>query len=420
MFRQITGTIAARIITTAMGLLVAVIAGHRLGTSGLGTIGLITLGITLVRIGTDLLGGGGLVYLVPRVPLGRLLLPCYASALVAVSAGFAAVRIFRLVPSEYCTDVAILALLQGWNAIHLGVLIGQQRIRANNVIAVVQAVALVAAFAWLTRVAGADAGAFITASYCSVAVALAMSSIAMRRNVALTADAPQNAFRLLLRQGAFVQMANGMQLMNYRMAWWLIEKFKSTSALGVYSVANQLAEGSWLVPKSLAVVLYSRISNSFSADEQRLMTLTFLKTSMACALAVVAVLILLPGPVYQWAFGPEVTGITPLIALLAPGILAMAASQAFSHFFSGTARNVHNVIGSGLGLVATVVAGFLLIPAYGLPGAATSATIAYCANALYQMIAFMRITGSSFRDLGPNTADMRRLKAMLRIQDKSR
>lgn len=412
MLKVITGTIAARIITTAMGLLISVIAGHRLGLEGLGTIGLIVLGITLIRLGMDLVGGSALVYLVPRVALGRLLRPGYAWAVLAAGVGYGIVRVFKLVPDGYAGPVAVLAFLQGIHAIHLSVLIGQQRIRANNIIAVVQAVVLVAAFGVLARAPEADAHAFITASYISIVAALLLSIFSMRKHVKPHAEAPQNVIRLLLRQGAYVQVANGMQLMNYRLAYWLIEKFQNTAALGIYTVANQLAEGAWLVPKSLAVVLYSKISNTEGPEGQRLLTLTFLKTSMACASSVVLVLVLLPSTVFQWVFGPEVVGITPLIMLLVPGILSMAASQAYSHFFSGTARNVHNVIGSGLGLVATVVAGLLLIPVYGLFGAAISATLAYSINAVYQTIAFMRITGSRFMDLWPNAADGRRLKEL--------
>ncbi len=412
MLKVITGTIVARIFTTAMGLLISVIAGHRLGLEGLGTIGLIVLGITLVRLGMDLVGGSALVYLVPRVALGRLLRPGYLWAVFAAGAGYGIVRVFKLVPEGYAGHVAVLAFLQGIHAIHLSVLIGQQRIRANNIIAVVQAVVLVAAFGVLTQAAGVDAHAFIMASYISIAVALVLSVFSMRKHVKPHAEAPTNVIRLLLRQGAFVQVANGMQLMNYRLAYWLIEKFQNTAALGIYTVANQLAEGAWLVPKSLALVLYSKISNTEGMEGQRLLTLTFLKTSMAFATAVVAVLVLLPSSVFQWVFGPEVVGITPLIALLVPGILSMAASQAYSHFFSGTARNIHNVIGSGLGLVATVAAGLTLIPAFGLEGAAITATLAYGINTLYQTVAFMRITGSSFTDLWPNAADGRRLRKL--------
>jgi O-antigen/teichoic acid export membrane protein len=418
MLKQVSGTVLARIIMTAMGLLVSVIAGHRLGTAGLGTIGLIVLGITLVRLGTDLMGGGALVYLVPRVPLGRLLRPSYIWALATSAMGFAVVYLLKLVPEGFAADVAVLAFLQGMNAIHLGVLLGQQRIRANNLVSVSQAVVLVAVFAWLSARPGADARSFVEASYAAVAVALLLGAWAMRKRTPTTLAAPEGILRMLLRQGAYVQAANGLQLLNYRLAYWLIEKFRDTATLGIYTVANQLAEGSWLVPKSLAVVLYSKVSNLRHGDMQRLLTLSFLKLSVTCAAAVVVVLLLLPGTVFQWLFGPEVTGITPLIAWLAPGILAMAATQAFSHFFSGTARNVHNVMGSGLGLCAAITAGFLLIPSHGLVGAAISASLAYVANAGYQAIAFMRITSTPVRDFLPGRADGRRMMELLKPRGK--
>lgn len=66
---------------------------------------------------------------------------------------------------------------------YLSVLIGQQRIRANNQIAVMQAVVLVAAFAVLARAPDADAQAFVQAAYLSVATALVLSFAAMRKRV---------------------------------------------------------------------------------------------------------------------------------------------------------------------------------------------------------------------------------------------
>ncbi|HMN06500.1 MAG TPA: polysaccharide biosynthesis C-terminal domain-containing protein [Flavobacteriales bacterium] len=413
MLKAISGTIVTRIITTVMGLLVSVIAGHQLGAEGLGTIGLIVLGITLVRLGMDLVGGSALVYLVPRVPLGRLLPPCYLWAVVAAGVGWGVVELFHLVPEGYAGHVGVLAFLQGISAIHLSVLIGQQRIGGNNWIAMVQALVLVAVFAVLAREPGSDALAFVWAAYASVGAALLLGLWAISRRVKVVQREPVNVLGILLRQGTYIQLANGMQLLNYRLAYWLIEKFKGTAQLGIYTVANQLAEGAWLVPKSLALVLYSKISNLRQMDVQRNLTLSFLKLSMACASAIMLILVLLPSSVFQWIFGPEITGITPLIALLIPGILGMAASQAYSHFFSGTARNVHNVIGSGLGLVATVGLGLWLIPVYGLSGAAITATCAYGLNAIYQTVAFMRITGARFRDLWPNKADGHRLREML-------
>ncbi len=413
MLKVISGTILARIIITVMGLLVAVVGGHRLGAEGLGVIGLVVLGISLVRLGMDLVAGSALVYLAPRVALGRLLRPSYLWALFIGLAGYLVVSLFNLVPEGYALHVAVLAFLQGVNAVHLNILVGQQRIRANNVIAVVQAIMLVGVFTWLAFQPGASAMSYVTGAYASALSSLLLGTLSIRKRVEVQDDPSVNVMQLLFRQGSYIQMANGMQLINYRLAYWLIEKFKGTAQLGVYTVANQLAEGAWLVPKSLALVLYSKISNTDKAEEQRLITLTFLKTSMASASAIILVLLVLPSTLFQCLFGPEVVGITPLIALLAPGILSMSATQAWSHFFSGTARNVHNVGASGIGMVITIGAGLLLVPQYGLVGAALCASLAYGASALYQTVVFMRITNTRFTELWPNRADVQRLGRLL-------
>ena len=82
-------------------------------------------------------------------------------------------------------------------------------------------------------------------------------------------------------------------------------------------------------------MLYSRVSNSDDAERNRRTTLTVLKAAVAFAGLVLLVLLLVPEPLFQWAFGPEVVGITPLVLLLARASWPVAASQALSHYFSG-------------------------------------------------------------------------------------
>jgi O-antigen/teichoic acid export membrane protein len=109
-----------------------------------------------------------------------------------------------------------------------------------------------------------------------------------------------------------------------------------------------------------------------------------------------------------------VKGVQPLLLLLVPGLLGMAASQAYSHYFSGVGLNRHNAIGSGIGLVCTLVFGYRLIPTYDLTGAAITASVAYSANALYQMVVFLRVTRSALRDLLPGPSDIGLLRSAWR------
>jgi O-antigen/teichoic acid export membrane protein len=164
--------------------------------------------------------------------------------------------------------------------------------------------------------------AYVQASYAAFATTLGLSAWALvQRAPGRALPGVDGLLRRMVLQGLHVQGANTMQLLNYRFAYYLIEHFLGLAALGVYSVATQLAEGAWLVPRSLGMVLYSAVSNEPSAERQRALTLTVFKASVAAAAGALLVALLLPDAVYALLFGPEVTGVRPLLACLAPGIV---------------------------------------------------------------------------------------------------
>ncbi|MCW5897679.1 MAG: polysaccharide biosynthesis C-terminal domain-containing protein [Flavobacteriales bacterium] len=407
MIRPVLGTIGTRIVVMASNLLVIAVAGHALGTEGLGEIGLIVLGITLIMVLNNVIGGGALVYLVPRLPARTLLLPAYLWAVFTALVAAAVMHTLPLVPEGLEWHVVLLAFIQSLYTIHFGILLGQERIRRYNTISVLQSIVLLGAFVSLTSAAeNAHVGHFVTASYLSFLTSLVASAWAIRRPGKSPSTPGPWAWGAMFRHGGFTQAANLLQLLNYRLAYYLIDLYRGTSALGLYTVANQLAESAWLVPKSLGMVLHVRVSNLEEVDRQRDLTLAIMKAATAFALLVTLVILMLPDLLFQWVFGPEVVGVVPLVLLLAPGLVAMAASQALSHWSSGTGRHHHNAIGSGIGLCFTLVAGPLLIPTHGLDGAALAATLAYCANTIYQLIVFMRLTRTPWTMLLPRRSDL--------------
>lgn len=416
MIRPVIGTIATRVVVMAMTLLTIMVAGHTLGTEGLGTISLIVLGITFILLLNNVVGGGGLVFLSPRYAKRDLLSPAYIWAVITAIIAYAVYRVIPVVPEAYTLHVVILALVQSLYTIHFGTLLGAQRIRIHNLIVSAQAIVLFAVFAALVVIAREPSVMhYVIASYASFSAALLLSAVATRGIPSPTlAEGQGMAWRALFKHGGLIQLANFLQLLNYRIAYYLIEGFRGTSALGLYSVANQLAESAWLAPKSLGTVLYSWMSNTEDPDRQRDLTLTVTKASVAFSILVVGVLMLVPEPLFRFFFGAEIIGLPALVLLLGPGIVAMAASQAFSHYFSGTGRNVHNAAGSGIGLVLTLGAGYLLIPEHGLHGAALTASLAYCGNAAYQLIAFLRSSNTPISMLLVTGADVQRITRLWR------
>ena len=161
-------------------------------------------------------------------------------------------------------------------------------------------------------------------------------------------------------------------------------------------------------------MLYARVSNLDAQEEQLRLTLTVMKVSVALALFAAALLAALPDSLFQWVFGPEAHGIGRLVLLLGPGLIAMAASQALSHYFSGVGRVHHNTIASGIALAVTIPLGLWLIPGSAERGAAIVSSAAFTSAIIYQVIVFSRLTASRFPDYLPNRADMVRLQQLWR------
>jgi len=414
--RQVTGTLVTRVWTALAGMLVVMLAGHRLGAQGLGEMGLIVLGLSLVMLAANVACGGAMVYLAPRFPRGQLLRQAY---LWSVGTAVVAAPVMwwgGLVPRDYALHVVVLALIQSVFTAHFSLLLGQQRIKAMNAIAALQSLAQVAVFAGVLMVlAMRSAMAYVLASYASFTLSLVLSTWvvyrAKARSPVLPAEGP--LLRTTLHYGGFGQTANLLQLLTYRLSYLLVDNFKGTKVLGVYSVGVQLSESAWLAPRSLAMVLYSKVTNTADPKVRKDLTLAIMKAAVASAVAVVGVLLVLPEPLLQRLFGKEVVGLWPVFAWMAPGIVLASSSQAFAHYFSGIGIAHNNTVGSLLSLVVTAVMGWLTVPAYGAIGAAATATAAYAVGWVYQAVRFMQHTGASVTDLLPNTADVALLRSVL-------
>lgn len=413
MIRPVMGTIAARVAMAASNLLLVAIAAQSLGLADVGRISLIVLGITFILLINHIIGGSGLVYLEPRHGTATLRAIAYAWAALTAALAYIGAKAIGAVPDDLLPHVVAIAVIQSVSSIHLSLLLGRERYAANNGLQTMRSLLLLVSFALLLRHEGRDLMDYVLACYIADGVTALLSGAMLLRRPGQRTDGAA-AFMAMLRQGAPAQLANGLQLLNYRFSYYLIDRFQGATALGLWSITTQLAESTWLAPKSLGTVLYARVSNLAEMNRQRDLTLAMLKLSVGVALFATIILIALPSAIFKWVFGPDVHGIQHLVLALCPGLLAMAASQALSHFLSGVGRVHKNTIASGIGLCVTIVLGVLLIPEHGAAGAAWTASVAYCASVLYQMVVFNRITRARLAHYLPDRSDAANILALWR------
>lgn len=408
MLKKILGTAFSRIAIAILSFLVVIVNARFLGAENVGTIGLIVLAISINMILSNIIGGASLVYLVPRYNVFRLFLASYTWAILTSAIGSVVLAQLKLVPVEYTLDVFFLSLFQAGMTINTIILLGKEKIKSYNILTFMEMVTrismlLLFIFYWQIR----TPYAFLYALYISMGLFSIVSFLFIKKHLRFAdLSALGGEIKEMLRMGSFIQMAGIFQLFNYRLSYYIVENILGRAMLGIYSVGVQVSESVWLIGKSVAMVQYYQISNSNDETFARRITLMFVKFTFVLTLLSVAVLLCIPSSVFELIFRKEFSQLSIVISSMAIGIIAMAVSMMFSHYFSGKGKPHYNTISSGTGLLFTVALGFMLIPKMGLAGAGITASVSYTASMLYQLIVFIRIAKVSPKEFLITNADI--------------
>ena len=383
-------TLGVRILTALFSLLVVVLAGRELGAEVLGSISLMIVAITIINLVGGLAGGAALVYLIPRHE-GKALIP--VSQIWAIVSGLVTAAVLLLIgafPADLAFHVFVLGIVGSLIQNYMSVILVQQRIKWHNAITLLQSVLMISVLfvlAYLLKIKSIDA--YVWAMYAAYLPVLIITALICRNIQPGGQGRPAELFRILFGYGSLVQISSILALLTYRLTYYYTEAWLGLAALGILSVAAQISEAIWIIPKSIALVQFSKISNLKNEDESAHLTLFLGIATMVITIIALAVLVLIPDSVYTWIFGNEFSNLRPIIQLFVPGIFAISLNIILSHFFSGTGKILFNLAGSGLGLIAVAIAGYLMIKNGDITSAALVSSIGYVVNFLFSWVAFL-------------------------------
>lgn len=192
---------------------------------------------------------------------------------------------------------------------------------------------------------------------------------------------------------ATIGLTNLIGLLNYRVGLFMVERLLGLSATGVYSIAVVVAELLWFVSGSLTQAVYGRIGTPDAARAAQT-TVRVVQLSVV-ALAVVAPLLgLLAWAVVPWALGPAYRDSLLPLAVLLPGALLFGGASALSAWFTNHAgRPQVPAQVAALSLLLNALGAWLLVPLWGMAGAAAAASLAYTASVLLLALRFARQAG---------------------------
>ncbi len=204
--------------------------------------------------------------------------------------------------------------------------------------------------------------------------------------------------RLLLDQLSFggrTVAGTLAERLHFRANTFLLHALVGVGATGVFSVALGLAETLWYLPTSFGLVLFSRAVRG--GREGAYIASAMTRTMLALMVAAAIPLWFLAPPLVEIAYGSPFREAGVALQIMLPGVLAYSVVAVLSNplIAWGAPGRVTAVLIAGL--VANIAANLLLIPHFGMNGAALASTISYTLTAGVMLLLFRRLSGLSLR-----------------------
>ena len=401
-------TYAVQVIATALSAVMTILTVRFLGPEGKGILSL----LILIPVLTVMFGRAGigysLIYHAPRIPAPRLIFHGFLLTLVLGTAVTLAAtglvfwqknRVFKQVPAAFLAVMCVMSLFYFLFDLAPFFLLATNKIDLRNLLVLIFPVAyllffLVFVLGLKKRLEGA-----VLAWSLAVLLPVAVSLVWMTKN-SIWKDRSLNrplagqimAFGLRSHPGTI------LEILNYRADYLIINLFAGPAAVGLYACAVNMAEVAWKLPEALTVVLLPKAA-ALPPDEARALTAKVGRIVWVLVLALFAVIVLLHRPIITVLFGQAFLPSARPFLILVPGFIAFSFWKILSYGLIAQGHPKKYSLTSGLAFAIMIAADFLLIPKWGLAGAAWASTAAYLLATAAILIIYKRTTKTPLRDL---------------------
>jgi O-antigen/teichoic acid export membrane protein len=276
-------------------------------------------------------------------------------------------------------------------SIGLFALLGRSRVLAYNQIRVLRRALLLALAVSAAAIARLSLDVALVMNLAALAITvLAICRVAYRDR---TFSARPSADLLVeeLHFGSRAIVGTIAERLQFRADSFLVNLIVGVRATGIYSVTSGLAETLWYIPNALGTVMFSRAVDP-RADAGRI-ACVLTRTTLAVAF-LTAVPAFVFGPrLVRLVYGSRFSDAGVALRLILPGVVAYSVVAVLSRYIVGRGRPGTGTLILVAGLAVNVASNLILIPRFGINGAAASSSISYGLTAGLVLVAFRRLSG---------------------------
>ena len=401
MQQGITNTTFFRLLSTLFNFLIALFLSRFLGAKVKGDATIILTTITFLVFFCSFVGGQALVYLVPRFKVENLVIPAYIWTALVAGIAYLLFRHFQVFTWRRAFNISLLSALWSVANIHAAVLLAKQQIKKYNIVTLLPVViSFIGLVLCIFVYKYSDIYAYIYPLYIAYAIAAIVSFVYCYPYIAF--GSVSGVFDNLdssLKYGAGFQAFDLLQLLNFRLYFYLLYHIQGASDLGLYSIGVSVLEVAWIFGRSVSTIHYSDFSNHQNEQLAVKQTLRYLKLTFLAASLCLLFIVLCPVQVYGFVFGSAFAYVKYTVKWLFPGILFYNVALVIQGLYLSKASYGRVIFAHLSALVCSVALCYLLIPTYYFSGASFAASVSFIVCALILLFFFMKDYKISLKDL---------------------
>jgi len=293
------------------------------------------------------------------------------AALAAAGSAFVRLNLF----DAFLLAIAVAVVLLWASAQTL--LVGVGEVFRYNTLSIVYG--LIALFGMVTsfwlldvRVGVVVAVQFVAAA--AVIVALGYH-IAHQRGLAFSVDKALTT--KVLHYGFGVYVSQAAAFLAIRSDFFMVQYYRDATELGLYSLAGDVSQAIVQLQAVINMLLFPKLAAAISDDDRRRTTTAILRRALVAHLALGVVVVVAVDFGVQLIFGAEFVAAIDAILWLLPGTVALAICSILQGHIGASGRSLSMLVAPVVALPVNIGLCMLLVPRYGITGAAISATSAF-------------------------------------------
>ncbi|MEY4791848.1 MAG: hypothetical protein RIT34_655 [Bacteroidota bacterium] len=411
MFRKIAANFGVRVGSALLNLVLAILFSQVLGPEGKGEQSLLLTTVAIIIIFDGLIGGASLVYLSSRLSWKRLIIAAYVWCVLVSGLTFLALLSVFHFSAQSALNIVILSALSSFTSVNASLLLGKEKLKAYNAIQLI--VPILTLLVVLIQYYILQSIFYEWALFTAYMSSLLLSILLLDLHWSKQEDASKWSiiWQQLFQFGFMNQLAHVLQLLSFRLTFYLLAAQGAHAGVGLMSNASSITESIWLVASSISLWQYAVISNSSDVQYNQQITEKLARFGMLVSLLVLIVFLLLPTEFYSFVFGKSFGGIRLLMYTLAPGVWVFTYALIVGHYFSGIGKYSVNALASGVGLVVCYFSSLFLIPQYTEIGAGLAMSVSYISTSIVVAYFFFKAGGKL--SIFPNFTEIKVLFARL-------